>query len=58
MTLNIFYTTPLKITNFFKQFLARFKANVGVVPARLLFLIPVRGANSALVRGSAEENWV
>lgn len=58
MTFNIFYATPLKITNFFYQFLAPFNANVGVVPARLLFLIPVRGAGDALVTGAAEDNWV
>ena len=32
--------------------------NVGLVPARLLFGIPVRGAGDELVTGVVEDNWV
>ena len=34
------------------------QTNVGVVPARLLFVIPVRGAGDALGTGVVEDNWV
>ena len=33
-------------------------ANVGLVPARLLFGIPVGGAGDELVTGVVEDNWV
>ena len=64
----IFYAKQLKVANFYAPRLNSWlpypaareihQTNVGVVPARLAFVISVRGAGDALVTGAVEDNWV